>query len=105
MKRDDLPNVGSCCWAVFEHLYYIPGNASPQMEYCAKSQKVRSRPANWIFQNSRYWSAWEIVFSHLRGGCAGSEKVVRQLRQDLGIYEGNAYPQAMGAPFSDRKRG
>lgn len=29
MKKDDLPKVGSCCWAVLEHLYYIPRKAAP----------------------------------------------------------------------------
>ena len=43
MKRDDLPNVGSCCWAVFEHLYYIPGNASPQMEYCVANTEQKAK--------------------------------------------------------------
>lgn len=40
MKKDDLPKVGSCCWAVFEHLYYIAGNASPQMEYCVAKAEI-----------------------------------------------------------------
>lgn len=42
MKKDDLPKAGSCCWAVFEHLYYIPGIASPHMEYCVAKAEIKS---------------------------------------------------------------
>lgn len=54
MKKDDLPKVGSCCWAVFEHLYYIPGIAAPQMEYCAAKAEITSVFAVGRNQEIRY---------------------------------------------------
>ena len=54
MKKDDLPKVGSCCWAVFEHLYYIPGIAAPQMEYCVAKAEITSVFAVGRNQEIRY---------------------------------------------------
>lgn len=54
MKKDDLPKVGSCCWAVFEHLYYIPRKAAPQMEYCVAKAEITSVFAVGRNQEIRY---------------------------------------------------
>lgn len=54
MKKDYLPKVGSYCWAVFEHLYYIPRKAAPQMEYCVAKAEITSVFAVGRNQEIRY---------------------------------------------------
>ena len=33
-KGTPAPQLGSIFWVVFEHLYYLPGKAAPEKEYC-----------------------------------------------------------------------
>lgn len=33
-KGTTAPQLGSIFWVVFEHLYYLPGKAAPEKEYC-----------------------------------------------------------------------
>ncbi len=41
MARVERPEIGTEMYAVFEHLYYIPGHAAPVMEYCVCKGTVR----------------------------------------------------------------
>lgn len=41
MARVERPKIGTEMYAVFEHLYYIPGHAAPVMEYCVCKGMVR----------------------------------------------------------------
>lgn len=75
MKRNDLPNVGSCCWAVFEHLYYIPRKAAPQMEYCVAKAEITSVFAVGRNQEIRY--TYQSPEGHRR---IGYSKI-----QDIGV--------------------
>lgn len=75
MKRNDLPKVGSCCWAVFEHLYYIAGNASPRMEYCVAKAEITSVFAVGRNQEIRY--TYQSPEGHRR---IGYSKI-----QDIGV--------------------
>lgn len=40
MNKPDILPIGTECWVVEEHLYYIPGRASPSMEYAVCQGKV-----------------------------------------------------------------
>ena len=42
MARVERPEIGTEMYAVFEHLYYIPGHTAPVMEYCVCKGTVRS---------------------------------------------------------------
>lgn len=33
-KGTPAPQLGSIFWVVYEHLYYLPGKAAPEKEYC-----------------------------------------------------------------------
>ena len=41
MAKTKRPEIGAEMYAVFEHLYYIPGHAAPVMEYCVCKGTVR----------------------------------------------------------------
>ena len=41
MARVERPEIGTEMYAVFEHLYYIPGHAAPVMENCVCQGTVR----------------------------------------------------------------
>lgn len=41
MARVERPEIGTEMYAVFEHLYYIPGHTAPVMEYCVCKGTVR----------------------------------------------------------------